>query len=194
MKAEDRSFSRKNKNSGSFFCLNFAVLSAAICLSSCHVSPSPEVQEIFKTEQPTFMGSYTINLNVTSVLYTLTGTCDKKSKATEYSVNDGVTWVDLGPCTTGNFSINLLVFTTLKVLLRSRTAFAYTNVSIANLTNSSPATNAVYSLVTASRSQSTSTTQPSLSFTMPSFMTGARPSGTTTFNIDHHPVGITYGQ
>jgi hypothetical protein len=29
---------------------------------------------------------------------------------------------------------------------------------------------------------------------MPSFMTGARASGFTSFNLDFHPVGITHGQ
>ena len=170
------------------------ISAASVFLISCQASPPPQVEEIDKTVQPTIAGGTNVNLTASSLVFVVTGTCDRRSLSTQYSTNSGVAWTDIGPCSNGTYSFSVNVFSTLTVRVRSKTSFSHTKESIAYITSTNTTTNVVLNFVTASRSDLANPTTPTLSFTMPAFMTGVRTNTPSDFNINLHPTGVVYAQ
>ncbi|MFN8945206.1 MAG: hypothetical protein ACK5WZ_11370 [Pseudobdellovibrionaceae bacterium] len=166
----------------------------SIALISCQASPPPIVEEIDKTFQPTIFGGTNVNLTASSLTFVVTGTCDPRSVSTEYSTNNGSTWTNIGPCANGTYSFSVNVFSTLTVKVRSKTSFYHTQASVAYITSTNTTTNVVLTFVTASRSDLANMSAPTLSFTMPAFMTGVRTNPPSDFNINLHPTGVVYAQ
>ncbi len=184
---------RKNKQTSRLLAGMFFIFSISI-LSACVQSSSPNVTELIPTERPAIGGQYNVTLTSSSSTFNIAGTCDTKSYGTEYTSNGGATWIDLGPCTTGTFTFNVVIVSTARVEIRSRTKFAFTSSTIANVRVVIPPTANLLSLVTASHSDVSSLTSPTLSFTMSPYMTGKRePPALSTFNMDHLTTGIAYG-
>ena len=169
-------------------------LVAIFCLGQigCAVSSSPNVSEIVATARPTISGSYDISLTASSSIFNVSGTCSTTSFGTEYSIDSGVTWTDLGLCSTGTYSFNVVVFSTLIVQVRSRTKFAATESSYGRIRVIIPPTARLLTFVTASNSANSSLTAPRLSFTMSPYLSGKRSSGVNTWNMDHLTTGIVY--
>lgn len=177
---------------GDFVKLLLIVVS--IALISCQASPPPVVEEIDKTFQPTISGGTNVNLTASSLIFVVTGTCDPRSVSTEYSTNNQSTWTNIGPCTNGTYSFTVNVFSTLTVKVRSKTSFSHTKASVAFITSTNTTTNALLNFVSSSRSDLANVSEPTLSFTMPTFMTGVRTNPPSNFNMNLHPTGIVYGQ
>ncbi len=162
-------------------------------LVSCVQSSSPNVSEIIETLQPTINGQSDISFTSSSSIFNIAGACDTKSFGTEYTINGGTSWTDLGLCTTGAFNFNVVVYTNARVEIRSRTKFSYTKSAVASIRVVIPPTANLLTFVTASNSALSSLTSPTLSFTMSSYMTGQRePPILNTYNMDTLTTGIVY--
>jgi hypothetical protein len=171
----------------------FGFLFLFLSTISCAVSSAPNVSEIIQTQQPSISGRYEATFTSSSSTFTISGTCDKNSYGTEYSTNDGSSWTDLGDCTNGTFSFNVLVLSTLSVKIRSRTKFAYTGTTNVAVRLAIPPTANLLTFVSASGNARSSFTEPTLNFTMSPFLTGKRTSpAAQTYKLDLHATGIAY--
>lgn len=110
----------------------------------------PEVEELVKTNPPTFNGKTSLNVTATSSPHTLHGECDTRSFGLEYSF-DQTTWIELsGGCpSNGEFSLEITLNPTREVFARGRTKMGFTSTAKAFVRLVLPQTAPTFATVTA---------------------------------------------
>lgn len=171
------------------------ILIAHFALLGCVKSSSPTVSELIPTGQPSIDGLISPYISTSTSNYTVTGTCDINSYGLVYSVDSGATWTDVpGGCSSGTYSVTVLVLSSIQFWIRSKTQYSYTGTTAATIRHVLAPSSPYFTVVSAAGSPYSSVTQPKMSLIIPSFSTGTRNSALQTWNIDLHSIGIGYAQ
>lgn len=138
-------------------CFPRAVLAWALLFSSgCVKSPENSIDELLKTNQPTFGGQTERMFTTPSTRFTLKGECDPLSYKIEYSYNE-ISWTEIsGACPKGSFSIPVFVEAEIIVYVRARAKFIYTPTSVATVRLALPPSSPHFKLTNSGRSDSES--------------------------------------
>lgn len=136
-------------------------------LVACTQSPQGSVEELVKTQRPSFGGKFERRFMTPSKFYVLNGECDPQSYGLFYSY-DNSNWTEIpGSCPTGTFAVSLVVnVPTITVYVRAKTKFSYTEPSVATIVNTRPPTAHFMKLASAGpfNSDGTVATQSEMSF------------------------------
>lgn len=107
---------------------SLVILFSTILLVSCFKSGSPEVEDLIKLKTPTFNNKNSAIISSPSINYSLTGECDSQAYATEYSIDSDQSW-NSTECSNNLFTISLKLNGYVKVAIRSKGKFSYTDTS-----------------------------------------------------------------
>lgn len=152
-------------------------------------SPSPSSEELIKTAAPNFDGADSFSATTSTTSFVLMGNCDQKSYGLEYSF-DGSIWTTLvNDCSTGRFTMQLIVRRVVNVQIRAKTKMGYTASAKATVRFALAPTSASFEVVSAGNAVDGE--DKKLQFTS---STGAATGhySSPTMNLQTGVTGVTY--
>lgn len=162
-------------------------------LISCAESHSPNTEELITVRPPTISNTLNNGLLTTPTKnFILTGTCDPTGYGMQSQLDDGA-WTDMSPgCTTsGTWSQQFSLIKVVRVSIRSKSKFKFTNPAVVTARFVLPPTSPTSTMVASSITQEENAYGRQSS--IPAGIEG-RPLSSGSHKLYFHSIGAAYGE